>query len=46
VKVATSTLASTAATNCMMAQIKTWKFPKPRGNGSVSVVYPFTFNTL
>jgi TonB family protein len=46
VKVATSSLASTDATRCMMEKVKTWKFPRPRGNGAVTVVYPFVFNTL
>jgi hypothetical protein len=30
----------------MMDKVKTWKFPKPRGNGGVTVVYPFVFNTI
>ncbi len=46
VKVSTSSLSSTEATNCMMGQVKKWKFPKPDGNGSVTVVYPFVFNTI
>ncbi len=46
VKLANSTLASTEATNCMMSKVKTWKFPKPRGNGSLTIVYPFVFNTI
>ncbi len=46
VKVSTSSLASNDATRCMMDKVKTWKFPKPRGNGAVTVVYPFVFNTL
>jgi TonB family protein len=46
VKLATSSLSSTEATNCMMASVKKWKFPKPRGNGAVTIVYPFVFNTI
>ncbi|HEY1100833.1 MAG TPA: AgmX/PglI C-terminal domain-containing protein [Myxococcota bacterium] len=46
VKVTTSSLSSTEATNCMMDKVKKWKFPKPRGNGGVTVVYPFVFNTI
>ena len=46
VKVATSSLASTEATKCMMDRVKTWKFPKPRGNGGVTITYPFVFNTI
>lgn len=46
VKSAQSTLQSAAAINCMMGKVKSWRFPKPRGNGSVIVTYPFIFNTL
>jgi TonB family protein len=46
VKVSTSSLSSSDATNCMMDRIKKWRFPKPRGNGGVTVVYPFVFNTI
>jgi TonB family protein len=46
VKVATSSLSSADATNCMMDRVKKWKFPKPRGSGNVTVVYPFVFNTI
>jgi TonB family protein len=46
VKVSTSSLPSNDATRCMMDKVKTWKFPRPRGNGAVTVVYPFVFNTL
>jgi TonB family protein len=46
VKVATSSLSSSDATNCMMDRVKKWKFPKPRGSGNVTVVYPFVFNTI
>ena len=46
VKVSTSSLSSTEATNCMMDKVKKWKFPKPRGTGGVTIVYPFVFNTI
>lgn len=46
VKAASSTLASNEAVSCMMDKVKTWTFPKPRGSGSVVVVFPFIFNTL
>jgi TonB family protein len=46
VKVATSSLSSAEATNCMMDRVKKWTFPKPRGSGNVTVVYPFVFNTI
>ncbi len=46
VKVATSSLSSTDATKCMMDRVKKWSFPKPRGKGAVTIVYPFVFNTI
>lgn len=46
VKVATSSLSSDAATRCMMDRVKKWKFPKPKGSGSVTIAYPFVFNTI
>jgi TonB family protein len=46
VKVATSSLSSPEAVNCMIDKVKKWKFPKPQGSGSVEVVYPFIFNTI
>ena len=46
VKVSTSTLSSSEATACMMDRVKKWRFPKPRGSGNVTVVYPFVFNTI
>jgi TonB family protein len=45
VKVAQSSMQSAEATNCMMTKLKTWKFPPPRG-GSVTIVFPFVFNTV
>ncbi len=30
--------------NCVISNLKLWEFPKPRGNGSVNVYYPFTFS--
>jgi len=29
---------------CIVSAVKLWEFPKPRGNGSVNVSYPFTFS--
>lgn len=45
VKVAQSSLQSADATSCMMGKLKAWKFPPPRG-GSVTIVFPFVFNTV
>jgi len=41
-----TTLKSAAAVNCMKGKLKSAAFPKPRGNGSVIVKFPFVFNTL
>ena len=46
VKVQTASLASTAATRCMVDKLKGWRFPKPKGNAAVTVVFPFVFNTV
>jgi len=39
-----STLGSDAVTSCILAQIRTWRFPPPVG-GSVKVRYPFIFRS-
>ncbi len=31
--------------NCLMAKMKGWVFPKPRGGEIMSVAYPFAFKT-
>jgi outer membrane biosynthesis protein TonB len=46
VKSTGSTLQNAAAINCMSRQVKDWRFPKPRGSGTVIVKFPFVFNTL
>ena len=30
--------------NCLVRRVLRWKFPRPKGNGIVSVTYPFIFN--
>lgn len=30
--------------DCMIAAVKTWVFPKPKGGGAVVVTYPFMFH--
>ncbi len=40
-----STLQSASAVNCMLASVKGWQFPQPRG-GEVVVGYPFQFSAL
>ncbi len=40
-----ATLQSSAAVNCMLASVKGWQFPQPRG-GEVVVSYPFNFAAI
>jgi len=32
-----------ALEECVASRVRQWQFPKPRGRGSVKVVYPFVF---
>lgn len=34
-----------ALTRCVMARLKTWQFPRPKGGGVGIVTYPFAFET-
>lgn len=45
VKTKRNTMASPAVAMCISANIKKWKFPKPKG-GIVVVSYPFIFNSI
>jgi TonB family protein len=38
-----STLADAAVGTCVITAMKRWKFPRPAGGNSVSVLYPFVF---
>lgn len=38
-----NTSGNLAFQNCIAARVRTWRFPKPKGNGSVIVTYPFVF---
>ncbi len=40
-----STVKDNAVNNCVAKAVKRWKFPKPRGGGSVIVSYPFTLSS-
>jgi TonB family protein len=42
--VSETTLGSAAAENCMIARIRRWKFPEPKGGGVVNVTYPWLFS--
>lgn len=41
-----STMNSKPVENCILAKIKGWNFPKPKGGGQVLVSYPFLFKSL
>jgi TonB family protein len=42
-RVSESTLNNGGAESCMLSNVKRWKFPAPRGGGTVEVNYPFIF---
>jgi len=41
-----STSGKQALATCVMGEIRSWRFPKPRGGGEVDVSYPFHFHTI
>jgi pSer/pThr/pTyr-binding forkhead associated (FHA) protein len=41
-----STMNNKAVEGCILAKIKGWTFPKPKGGGQVIVSYPFLFKSL
>lgn len=49
-EVATATVAETTLKDkpveeCIVKAVKTWKFPKPKGSGTVLASYPFVLKT-
>lgn len=42
--VSETTLNNSKAEQCMLARIRRWKFPEPKGGGVVSVTYPWLFS--
>jgi hypothetical protein len=44
-KTKSSTMKSPAVEACIMASLKTWKFPPAKG-GNVIISYPFMFNSV
>ncbi|HVE83992.1 MAG TPA: AgmX/PglI C-terminal domain-containing protein, partial [Myxococcales bacterium] len=44
-KTKSSTLKNSAVEGCILAALKTWQFPQPRG-GVVIISYPFLFNSV
>ncbi len=45
VNVQSSTLGDKPVEECIVKAVKTWKFPKPKGSGSVMATYPFVLKT-
>lgn len=43
VKIGQTTLNSPAVEKCVVARIQSWRFPSPKGGGTVRVSYPFIF---
>ena len=43
--VASTTVKDASVGNCIAKAVRRWKFPKPRGGGSVIVTYPFVLET-
>lgn len=41
--VSEQTLSDAEVGKCIVSKVKTWTFPKPKGNGVVVVTYPFLF---
>jgi hypothetical protein len=41
--VSEQTLSDAEVGKCIVSKVKTWSFPKPKGNGTVVVTYPFLF---
>ena len=41
--VVSATLKNSEVQSCVLKAAQRWKFPKPTGEGSVTVNYPFTF---
>jgi len=45
-KVKTASLRDSSVNSCLVREVRSWKFPKPRGGGKVTVSYPFIFNSI
>ncbi|HUB08962.1 MAG TPA: TonB family protein [Myxococcales bacterium] len=41
--VSESTMGNSNVENCMIVRVKRWRFPEPKGGGSVFVTYPWVF---
>jgi len=38
-----STLDDTAVEQCLLKEVRSWIFPKPKGGGTVEVFWPYLF---
>lgn len=45
VNLAETTLKDKPVEDCLQKALKTWKFPKPKGSGTVMATYPFVLKT-
>ena len=46
VKTKFSSMKGGDVTGCIAGRIRTWQFPRPKGNGYVIVNYPFMFDSV
>ncbi len=44
-KIEDSSLGNASVEDCVMTNIKSWRFPQAKGGGSTTVVYPFRFSS-
>lgn len=43
-RIAESTLGNSTVEDCVARRVRQWRFPEPRGGGTVNVNYPFVFS--
>ena len=43
-RISESTLGNSAVEDCVARRVRQWRFPEPRGGGTVNVNYPFVFS--
>jgi TonB family protein len=44
-KIEDSSLGNASVEDCVMSNVKSWRFPQAKGGGSTTVVYPFRFSS-
>ncbi len=42
-RIESSTIGNSSVENCVATRVRRWRFPEPRGGGTVRVSYPFVF---